>query len=152
VAAWLAVAKIRTALVARVGDDDRGRAAAEELRAAGVDARLTADPDRPTGTCVVLVAPEGERTMIPDAGAGNRLDPHDLPDDLLVPGRHLHVSGYSLLRAGSSAAARSAIQRARARGMTVSVDPRRRPSCRRVSSRWRRAPTCCCRTGPRPRP
>jgi ribokinase len=123
VAAWLAAAGSRPALVARVGDDGRGRTAAAELRAAGVDARLVADPELPTGTCIVLVAPGGERTMIPDAGAGDRLAAGDLPDDLLGPGRHLHVAGYALLRSGSRAAARSAIERARSRGMTVSVDP-----------------------------
>jgi ribokinase len=123
VAAWLAAAGIRPALVARVGADERGRSAGAELRAAGVDARLTPDPERPTGTCVVLVAPGGERTMIPDAAAGDRLAPGDLPDELLAAGRHLHVAGYALLRGGSRAAARSAIERARARRMSVSVDP-----------------------------
>jgi ribokinase len=123
VAAWLAAAGVRCALVARVGEDERGRSAGAELRAAGVDARLTADPERPTGTCVVLVAPGGERTMIPDAGAGHGLAASDLPDELLVSGGHLHVAGYALLRPGSRAAARSAIERARARRMTVSVDP-----------------------------
>jgi ribokinase len=123
VAAWLAAAGTPSVLVARVGKDERGSAAAAELRATGVDARLTADPDRPTGTCVVLVAPGGERTMLPDAGANDRLAPGDLPDELLAPGRHLHVSGYALLRPGSRAAARSAIERARTRRMTVSVDP-----------------------------
>lgn len=123
VAAWLAYAGMTPALVARVGDDDRGRAADAELGAAGVDARLIADPERPTGTCVVLVSPGGERSMIPDPGAGDRLAPSDLPDDLVGPGRHLHVAGYSLLRAGSRAAARSAIERARGAGMSASVDP-----------------------------
>jgi ribokinase len=122
-AAWLAAAGIRPALVARVGEDERGRAAGAELRAAGVDPRLTADPERATGTCIVLVSPDGERAMIPDAGAGHRLAPGDLPDELLGPGRHLHVAGYALLRPGSRAAARSAIERARAHRMTVSVDP-----------------------------
>jgi ribokinase len=123
VAVWLTAAGIRPALVARIGEDERGRSAEAELRAAGVDARLTADPDRPTGTCVVLVVPGGDRTMIPDAAAGDRLAPDDLPDELLGPGRHLHVAGYALLRPGSRAAGRSAIERARACGMTVSVDP-----------------------------
>ena len=40
-----------------------GRAAAEELRAAGVDVRVALDPERPTGTCLVLIEPGGERTM-----------------------------------------------------------------------------------------
>ncbi len=122
-AAWLAEAGAEPVLVGRVGDDERGRGAREELAAAGVEARLAADPELPTGTCIVLVAPDGERTMAPDAGANDGLSDADLPDDLLVAGGHLHVAGYALLRRGSRPAARSAISRALGRGMTVSVDP-----------------------------
>lgn len=122
-AAWLAEAGAEPVLVGRVGDDERGRAARDELRAAGVDPVLAADPRLPTGTCVVLVAPDGERTMAPDAGANDGLSDADLSDELLVAGSHLHVAGYVLLRAGSRPAARAAISRALDRGMTVSVDP-----------------------------
>jgi ribokinase len=106
-----------------VGDDERGRDACDELRAAGVDARLSVDPELPTGTCLVLVEPNGERTMVPDAGANDALSDADLPGDLLEPGGHLHVAGYALLRPGSRPAARGAIARASKVGMTVSVDP-----------------------------
>jgi sugar/nucleoside kinase (ribokinase family) len=123
VAAWLAFAGCRAVFVGRVGDDERGVSAAAELRAAGVDARVRVDDSLPTGTCVVLVAPSGERSMLPDPGANRSLSPEDLPDSLLVPGDHLHVAGYSLLRAGPRAAALSAISRAAAAGMSVSVDP-----------------------------
>jgi len=118
VAAWGAAA-----LVGRVGADARGAAAVAELRAAGVEPFLAVDDERPTGTCIVLVAPGGERTMFPDAGANDALSPEDLPAALLRAGDHLHVAGYALLREGSREAARSAIERAVAAGMTVSVDP-----------------------------
>jgi ribokinase len=122
VAAWLAAAGVRPVLVGRIGADERGRAAEAELRAAGVDTRLVVDDGRATGTCVVLVAPDGERSMVPDAGANDRLAEGDLPDTLLAGG-HLHVAGYTLLREGSRAAARAAMARAVAAGMSVSVDP-----------------------------
>lgn len=122
-AAWLAAAGAEPVLVARIGNDERGRAARDELRELGVDPRLAADPELPTGTCVVLVDPDGERTMAPDAGANGALSEADLPDELLAEGDHLHVSGYSLLRPGSRTAGRAAIARARDAGMTVSVDP-----------------------------
>jgi ribokinase len=122
-AAWLAVAGASVALVARVGDDAAGRAAVRELEALGVAARVAVDPALPTGTCVVLVAPDGERTMFPDAGANGALAPGDLPNELLEAGSHLHVAGYALLRDGSRAAALSAMERAGAVGMSVSVDP-----------------------------
>ena len=122
-AAWLAAADAEPVLAGRVGDDDRGRVARDELRAAGVKTWLAADPDLPTGTCLVLVGPDGERTMVPDAGANDALDEADLDDELLGDADHLHVSGYTLLRDGSRPAARAAIRRAVETGIGVSVDP-----------------------------
>jgi ribokinase len=122
-AAWLAAAGAEPVLVGRVGDDERGRAAGDELRAAGVDARLAVDPELPTGTCIVLVGADGERTMVPDAGANDGLSEADLPDHLPAARGHLHVAGYALLRPGSRTAARAAIARALEGGVTVSVDP-----------------------------
>ena len=84
---------------------------------------MALDPDRPTGTCLVLIEPGGERTMAPDAGANDGLAEEDLPDELLTQAGHLHVAGYALLREGSRAAARAAIERASGAGLGVSVDP-----------------------------
>jgi ribokinase len=122
-AAWLAVAGARVALVGRVGADAAGRDAADDLGPLGVETRLAVDSQRSTGTCVVLVSPDGERTMFPDAGANGGLAAADLPDDLFVAGDHLHVAGYALLRPSSQPAVLTACDRARAAGMTVSVDP-----------------------------
>jgi ribokinase len=122
-AAWLAAAGAESVLVGTVGDDERGREARAGLVTHGVKTRLAVDPELPTGTCLVLVGPDGERTMAPDAGANDALDERDLADELLADGDHLHVSGYSLLRSGSRDASRAAIARASDAGMTVSVDP-----------------------------
>ncbi|QEC49046.1 hypothetical protein FSW04_16680 [Baekduia soli] len=123
VAAWLADGGVPVVLVARVGDDVAGRAAVAELREAGVDVRATATPQRPTGTCVVLVGGDAERTMLTDRGANLALSPADLPGEALTAGGHLHLSGYVLLDAGGRAAGLAALARARAAGMTTSVDP-----------------------------
>ena len=114
-AAWAAHLGAPVALVCRIGDDDRGRAATAALP--GVAVHAAVDRERPTGTCVVLVEPGGERTMLPDPGA------NDGPLPEIPLGRHLHVVGYALLRDGPRASALAAIERARAAGMTVSVDP-----------------------------
>jgi sugar/nucleoside kinase (ribokinase family) len=123
VAARLAQAGVRTLLVARVGEDARGRAAIEELRADGVELEIAIDAQRPTGTCVVIVEPGGERTMLPDRGANAALEPSDLPIDEFVEGKHLHLSGYTLLDPGSRSAGLVALEHARAAGMSISVDP-----------------------------
>jgi ribokinase len=121
VAAWAAALGTPVSLACRVGDDDRGRAAIAELR--GVDVHATFDPERPTGTCVVLVEPGGERSMLPDAGANATLTAADLPQRAFRPGGHLHLSGYTLLDPGPRAAGLAALAAARAAGCTVSVDP-----------------------------
>ncbi len=121
-ASWLATLGVRAVLLGRVGDDPAGRAGVDALRAGGVETRLAVDPDRPTGTVIVLVEPGGERTMVPDPGANEALSAADLPADVFRPGAHLHLSGYTLLRAGSRGAGLAALDLARASGMTVSVD------------------------------
>jgi len=119
VAVWLARAGAAVTLIGRVGDDAAGREAAGGLRAEGVDARLTIDPARPTGTCVVLVEPGGERSMLPDAGANAGLDAVALPED----SAQLHLAGYALLHPGSRPAARALLAAAHDSGLSVSVDP-----------------------------
>lgn len=122
VAAWLAVAGAPVALVSRAGDDEAAVAAEAALVRAGVETHIARDRVRPTGTCLVLVDATGERTMVPDRAANDALAPSDVPDELLAPGRHLHVSGYVLLHAGSRPAGEAALRRARAAGMTTSID------------------------------
>jgi sugar/nucleoside kinase (ribokinase family) len=117
-AAWLAVCDVPCTLVARVGDDVLGRWALDELRLPGLDLAVTVDRELATGTCLVLVDPDGERTMVPSAGAnalgGTARD--------FAPTDHLHVSGYALFHEASRGRVLDALARARATGCSVSVD------------------------------
>ena len=142
VAAWLAAAGAEVTLRGRAG------AAARRRRGGGARrrgrSRVERDPERATGTCIVLVHPGGERTMIPDAGANDALELAELP-----AATHLHVTGYALLRDGSRPAALRALARgARARddGLRRPVVARRRWPARPGSSTGSRAPACCCPT------
>jgi sugar/nucleoside kinase (ribokinase family) len=147
VAAWLASLGVPVTLVARIGDDTAGRAQAAELSGYGVRCAFTVDPGADTGAIVVLVGPDGERTMLADRGANLRLCPADLPAPLPLAG-HLHLSGYTLLHGHrptsdphtgdphtgdphtgdpNTGAPREAglvaLRRARDAGLTISVDP-----------------------------
>lgn len=122
-AAWLARHDVGVSLVARVGADEAGRTAATELTAAGIDCRFAVDPVLRTCCVVVLVASDGDRTMLADRGANAAFCVNDvsLPT---VPGRgHLHLSGYVLLDEGSRPAAMTALRLAQRAGWTTSVDP-----------------------------
>lgn len=122
IASWLAVEGTEVAFVGRRGADITGRNRDMELMGYGVDARLVMDPERPTGTCVVLITHKGERTMLSDPGANAALTPEDLPRDLFTPGAHLHLSGYTLINEGSRDAGLAALDIARRAQMTISVD------------------------------
>lgn len=119
-AAWAARAGAPAIFVGRVGDDDFGRRAVSTLHKAGVATYVTVDPHGPTGLCLVLVGPDGERTMVPSAGANANLRPADLPD--VATGDLWHLSGYVLFDARSRAAGRATLDRGRAGGAQLSVD------------------------------
>jgi ribokinase len=119
-AAWLARVGESATFIGAIGDDAAGQSQIESLHRLGVDVRFRVDRTRPTGTCLVLVAPSGERTMVPDPGANLALLEHDVPTDEFRAGDHLHVSGYALLR-DSRDAALHAMAAAGPAGMTVSV-------------------------------
>ena len=123
VAVWLAAAGVPTTYIGRVGDDPLGREAVAGLTGAGVTAWVGEQPSARTGTCIVLVEPTGERSMLPDAGANGALSPEHLPSAPFRPGAHLHLSGYTLLHPGSRDAGLAALGLAAAHGLTVSVDP-----------------------------
>ena len=123
-AAWLARAGAPVTLVARAGDDAAGRRALDAVHGAGVRTHVAIDERLATGTCVVLVDPDGERSMLPDPGANAALSAADLPAADFAPRAHLHVAGYALLRDGPPReAALEALRRARGAGMTISLDP-----------------------------
>jgi sugar/nucleoside kinase (ribokinase family) len=122
-AAWLAGHDVDVSLVARVGDDEAGRTAAAELSAAGIDCRFAVDPELATCCVVVLVAPDGDRTMLADRGANSAFCVDDV--NLPQPRRrgHLHLSGYVLLDDRSRPAGLAALQQAKESGWSTSVDP-----------------------------
>jgi sugar/nucleoside kinase (ribokinase family) len=119
VAAWLTGCGASATFIGRIGDDPLGRRAVDDLATRGVDVRVSVDPDRATGTCIVLVAPGGERTMIPSAGANaGGSDPAQFPEHA----DWLYLSGYALLGPGSQPSALEALALARHRGWSIAVD------------------------------
>lgn len=121
-AAWLAALGVPVRLVARVAAADRDGLVAQ-FAAAGVEARLEADADRPTGTLICLVdAHDGERSFLTDRGANLALGAAELPENLLEGAGLLLVSGYSLFAEEPRRAAMRLMGIARRRGLPVAVD------------------------------
>lgn len=104
--------------IGQVGDDRLGTQLCEMLSANKVDVRA-ARAGR-TGSIVVLVYPNGERTMLSDRGAAVQLS--ELPQDFLAGVTALHVPAYSLTSEPLATTAIAAISAARSRGVFVSID------------------------------
>lgn len=121
-AAWMARFGLRVVFAGRAGAADAGFHR-QELARYGVRPWLAADEAAPTGSIVVLVGPDGERTMITDRGANLRLRPADVPAGLLDGVDLLHLTGYSLFGDGPREVALGLIAGARARGLPVTIDP-----------------------------
>jgi sugar/nucleoside kinase (ribokinase family) len=118
-AAWAVVTGARATFVGRVGADALGRQAVTDLAAAGVDVRVATDSALPTGTCIVLVDPAGQRTMVPAAGANaSGVEPPALP----ATADWLCMSGYALLRPATRSWAVAMLAAARERGWSIAVD------------------------------
>ncbi|MCX5070536.1 carbohydrate kinase family protein [Micromonospora lupini] len=135
-AAWIAAQGVAVTLVGAVGDDDAGRDRVAELDRAGVDCAVERVVDAPTGTVIVL-ASDGERTMVTSRGANLALSAEHVEKALTaVPDAgHLHLSAYTLLDAGSRGAGLRALAAARERGLTTSVDAASAAPLRRVGAR-----------------
>lgn len=119
---WLAALGRPVRLVATVGDDAMGRGVVAELEGCGVTFAGSVEPSRATGSCVVLVDPDGERTMLADRGANDALSTAAVEAALADRPAWVHLSGYTLLDAGSRPAALAAMAAASAAGIPVSVD------------------------------
>jgi sugar/nucleoside kinase (ribokinase family) len=74
------------------------------------------------GVICSLVSPDGARSMAADRSSAGELRPEEIEEAWLDGCEHLFVSGYALLREPARAAASLAVELARSRGATVSVD------------------------------
>lgn len=104
--------------IGQVGDDRLGTQLCEMLSANKVDVQA-ARAGR-TGSIVVLVYPNGERTMLSDRGAAVQLS--ELPQDFLTGVTALHVPAYSLTSEPLATTAIAAISSACSCGVFVSID------------------------------
>jgi sugar/nucleoside kinase (ribokinase family) len=101
-----------------VGEDPVGEVLTSELTGHGVDVRVQRRGR--TGTIVVLVDSEGERTMYPDRAAA--ADLNEVPEDWLESAAILHVPSYCFAAEPARTAVLWLIQHAGQAGIPVSLD------------------------------
>lgn len=113
--AALARLGLRLAFVGQVGDDRLGRLFAGDMAANGVAFPL-APIDQPTGRCLIIVSPDGHRTMNTAIGASEYLPPAAFDSAIAGEAAIVYVEGYMWRTEEPRAAVRAALQVARAHG------------------------------------
>jgi sugar/nucleoside kinase (ribokinase family) len=121
-AAWMAHLGARVTFAGRVGARDAVYHQ-HELTRVGVRAHLAVDPEADTGSIVIMVAHDGERTMFTDRGANHNLQQNDVPAALLDDADVVHLTGYTFCEPPLLEVARWLLGQARSRGLAVTVDP-----------------------------
>ena len=119
VAATAGVLGCPTRFLGQVGTDPIGAALVAELEAAGADTQHVRR-NGSTGTIVILVAPDGERSMLTDRRTCTELD--DPRPDWLDGVTTLHVPLYSLIGGTTAMTASTLIGWAHDRNVAVSLD------------------------------
>jgi sugar/nucleoside kinase (ribokinase family) len=85
----------RAAYLGRVFDDQLGQVFSHDLQAQGVTYRVKPATDGPpTGRCLILITPDGERTMNTFLGASAFFDTSEVDGDLVAGAQVTFLEGY----------------------------------------------------------
>ena len=110
-------------IVSCVGEDAWSAYALDALAAEGmVTDHLARTGVEQTSLNIVVVTPDGERTMFACRGASAHLAPADVPRHVVARAEWLHLSGYALLEEPQRSAALAAISQAAENSVPVSLD------------------------------
>jgi len=112
----------RAAFIGKVADDDFGKVFAHDIRAAGVEfASAPVSGKAPTSRCLILVTPDGERTMNTYLGISTDLDQGEVDPDAIRASGIVYLEGYLFDRPEAKTAFRQAVEIARSAGRKVAL-------------------------------
>ena len=120
--AGLASFGARCGFIGRVAADQFGGIFRHDIRSLGVHYdTLPASDGAPTARCLILVTPDGERTMNTFLGASVDFRPEDLDLDLIGNAKVVYLEGYLFDRDAAKAAFREAARAAKEAGAKVAL-------------------------------
>ncbi len=110
------------AFIGKVADDQFGEVFGHDIRAAGVAFTTPAASNHePTSRSLILVTPDGERTMNTFLGVSPHIDRSEVDGDMIGASRIVYLEGYLFDRDDAKAAFRQAAEIARAAGRKVAL-------------------------------
>ncbi len=110
----------KTAFIGKVNDDELGRHFRHDLNAVGVDFNTSPNiGGRPTARCLIVVTPDGQRTMNTYLGAAGEIHPSDIDGALISQAKVFYGEGYMWDMDCTKAAIRLAFAEAKKAGVKV---------------------------------
>ncbi|CAF1155882.1 unnamed protein product [Rotaria sordida] len=96
----------KTFYTCKVGDDDNGRFYLHDLHTAGVDCQIDQRHiEGITGTCLVMITPDAERTLNTFLGVNTTLSEHDIVLEAIVVSDYVYFEAYMVMSPSSRTAA-----------------------------------------------
>lgn len=112
----------KAAFIGKVADDDFGRVFQHDIRAAGVTFNSQPVAGRaPTARSLILVTPDGERTMNTFLGISPELDQGEVDPEIIAASQVVYLEGYLFDRDEAKNAFRQAAQIAQDAGRKVAL-------------------------------
>ena len=105
----------------RVGNDALGKIYLDGLNEAGIQTTAKSVSEGVTGTCMVLVSPDSERTMQTYLGITAELSAEQIDFEPLKTAQWLYIEGYLSTSATARAAVKQAREIARAHGVKIAL-------------------------------
>jgi len=109
------------AYVGKVGNDALGRFCLQDMRQLGVTIEVPPSDAGQTGTCVVLITEDAQRTLLTHLGVSSMLGPDDIHEDEIRQAVYVYIEGYLFTADGPRAAALKAIDLAKKNGIKVAL-------------------------------
>jgi sugar/nucleoside kinase (ribokinase family) len=117
----LAELKKKAIFAGMISDDHYGDMIRKRMDQLGIEAKLGLSHE-PTGTCVVLITPDGERTMNTHLGASRLYTSAQVPFEAIKTSKIFHLSGYQWDSEAQKKAVKEALTKAKESGTVVSFD------------------------------
>jgi sugar/nucleoside kinase (ribokinase family) len=108
----------KAAYAGKTGADELGRFCLSDMRQQGVSIEVPPAAGQ-TGTCVILITPDAQRTMLTHLGVSSTLGPADIDSEQIRKAQYVYIEGYLFTGPSTREAALRAIALAKSHGVKV---------------------------------
>lgn len=111
-----------SAFLGVIGNDEHGQLYREKTEGEGVVSHLESHSEQSTGHSLILITPDGERTMLTHLGAALAYDKLGIDKEKIASAKILHIEAYQLENPQILPVLKEAIEIAKAGGAKISLD------------------------------